>query len=64
MFNNHHQSIHYICQADRDMSLALNIEDGKTKTKKENKQGGCVTVAYSALPTKIKEQYSTNLSDN
>lgn len=46
------------------MSLALNIEDGKTKTKKENKQGGCVTVAYSALPTKIKEQYSTNLSDN
>ena len=45
------------------MSLVLNIEDGKTKTKKENKQG-CVTVAYSALPTKIKEQYSTNLSDN
>ena len=45
------------------MSLVLNIEDGKTKTK-ENKQGGCVTVAYSALPTKIKEQYSTNLSDN
>ena len=63
MFNNHHQSVHYICQADRDMSLVLNIEDGKTKTKKENKQG-CVTVAYSALPTKIKEQYSTNLSDN
>ena len=50
------RTMQYIFQAYRDMSLVSYIKDGK-----KIKQGGCVTVADNAIPTKIKEQYSNSV---